>query len=103
MANAATAGTSCLAVPTDATPTSFNTFAIRSCSSTLDKRLHWTRHTGVPGNAGLRLHSAHTGQMLMPELCIIGPCSGQPMLVPGSMADSLGTYGEWRFKNVGSF
>jgi hypothetical protein len=100
-ANAATAGGSCLAAPTDATPTSANTLAMRSCASILDKRLHWTRETGVPFNAGVWFRNAHTGQIVMPELCLIGPCSGQPLLVPGSWAEGLGTYAEWRFKVLG--
>ena len=96
-ANASLPG-SCLAVPSAATPTSFDNLTMRGCSATLDKRLHWTLHTGVPFNAGVRFHNAHTGQMVAPELCIVGPCSSQPSLLPGSFADSLGTFGEWRFK-----
>jgi hypothetical protein len=90
--------TLCLAAPTGATSTSFDSPVIRSCTATLDKRLHWTLHTGVPFNAGVRWHNVQTGQMVMPELCIVGPCSGRPVLAPGNLADSFGTFGEWRFK-----
>jgi hypothetical protein len=96
-ANASLPG-SCLAAPGSATPTSVDNLVMRGCSSTLDKRLHWTRHTGVPFNAGVWFFNAHTGQMVAPELCIFGPCSGQPSLLPGSNAQGLGTFGEWRFK-----
>jgi hypothetical protein len=100
--NVATAGTKCLAAPADATPTSVNSLAIRSCSSILDKRLHWTRKTGVPFNSGLWMFNAHTGQVLMPQLCIVGPCSNEPSLAPANFADAFGTFAEWQFKFIGS-
>jgi hypothetical protein len=92
----------CLAAPPDATPTSTNKVVIRSCFSSLDKRLHWTRNTGVPFNAGVWMFNAHTGQTLVPEICIVGPCSNDPSLLPGHLAEAFGTFAEWRFKFLGT-
>jgi hypothetical protein len=100
--NAATAGTSCIAAPNDAVPTSVNKIAVRSCFSTLDKRLHWTLNTGVPGNAGVLLNNVHTKQVVMPELCIGGPCFDEPALVPADWGPAFGSFAEWRFKILGS-
>jgi hypothetical protein len=100
-ANAATAGTACIAAPGDAVPTSVNKLAIRSCTSILDKRLHWTLNTGIPGNAGVLLSNVHTKQILLPELCIMGPCSNEPALAPADWGPAFGTFAEWRFKLLG--